>query len=164
MRKYLVVFILFAVRVSCLLFAEGQQEDPNAPFNDHALVVVHRVHLREVFRVGVLADNRPYSYQDEKGVWQGEDIRIAKRITKEILGTKDKYLRIVPVTALDWTEQLNGDKVDIVLGFSPNSGADFSIPYPKGGRAAVAVRKGNDEMVLWLNDVLSRRIEADFWK
>jgi polar amino acid transport system substrate-binding protein len=168
MRKYLfIVFILFAA-FPFAVFAGGQGEDPNAPFNDHDLVAVHRVHMREVFRVGVIANNQPFSYQDAKGVWQGEDITIAKRITKEILGTKASYLRIVPVSASDWVQQLNGDKVDIILGFSPAAegadGADFSIPYPVSARAAVAVRKGNAEMVLWLNDVLSRRIETSFWK
>jgi polar amino acid transport system substrate-binding protein len=28
---------------------------------------------------------------------------------------------------------------------------------------APAVRKGNDGLILWLNDVISRRVEADFF-
>jgi len=85
----------------------------------------------------------------------------------EILGKKDKYLRLLPVTTEDWVELLNGDKIDFVLGFSPGEDrqADFSLPYRKipGGTVAVAVRKGNDGLIKWLNDVISRRVEADFF-
>jgi polar amino acid transport system substrate-binding protein len=43
--------------------------------------------------------------------------------------------------------------------------ADFALPYRKTpeGVIAPAVRKGNDGLVLWLNDVISRRLEADFF-
>jgi len=86
----------------------------------------------------------------------------------EILGKKDKYLSLVPVTSENWTDLLNDDKLDFVLGFDSGNGdrlADFSLPYRKiaGGTAAVAVRKGNDGLILWLNDVISRRVENDFF-
>jgi ABC-type amino acid transport substrate-binding protein len=159
-------YLLFVLSVLALpLFANGEQ-DPDAPFNDHALVAVHRIHLREVVRIGVITDNNPFSYQDAKTVWQGYDVYFARRIAVEILGKKDKYLRLVPVTKEDWVGLLNDDKLDFVLGFSPGNGvADFSLPYRKiaGGTVAVAVRKGNNELILWLNDVISRRVEADFF-
>jgi polar amino acid transport system substrate-binding protein len=150
------------------VFAEGSQDSP-APFNDHALVAVHRIHLREVVRIGVPADNAPFSYQDAKGIWQGYDVYFAHRIAKEILDDKEKYLRFVPVTGGNWVEQLEEDQVDIVLGFSPgpeqSAPAEFALPYRRAGETLVApaVRKGNGELQLWLNDVINRRIEADFF-
>jgi polar amino acid transport system substrate-binding protein len=167
MRKYFLMASLFAALVP--LFANGGQES-DAPFNDHELVAVHRIHLREVVRIGVVADNAPFSYVDTKGVWQGYDVYFARRIAREILDDKEKYLRLVPVTRENWVEFLESDQVDIVLpGFGPgpeqSALADFALPYRKAGERFItpAVRKGNGELRLWLNDVISRRIEDDFF-
>jgi len=165
MRKKLLLFFVLSV-LALPLFAGGEQ-DPNAPFSDHDIVAVHRIHMREVVRIGVIANNNPFSYQDAKDAWHGYDVYFARRIAVEILGKKDKYIRLLPVTNENWLELLNGDKIDFVLGFSPGEDrqADFSLPYRKiaGGTVAVAVRKGNDGLILWLNDVISRRVEADFF-
>jgi len=163
--KFSAFFVLFVL--SFPIFAGGEQ-DPNAPFNDHEIVAVHRIHLREVVRIGVIAGNSPFSYQDTKTVWQGYDVYFARRIAVEILGRKDKYLRLVPVTNENWVEFLNDDKIDFALGFNSDNWdklADFSLPYRKitGGTIAVAVRKGNEGLILWLNDVISRRVENDFF-
>ena len=167
MCKYFLIVFLFAAAFP--LFANGGQ-DPDAPFNDHELVAVHRIHLREVVRIGVVADNAPFSYVDAKGVWQGYDVYFARRIAKEILDSKEKYLRLVPVARDNWVEYLEGDRVDIVLpGFVPGPEqtvlADFALPYRRAGGALIApaVRKGNGELQLWLNDVITRRIEDDFF-
>jgi polar amino acid transport system substrate-binding protein len=167
MNKRLLAVLLFAA-VTVSVFAEGSQESP-APFNDHALVAVHRIHLREVVRIGIPADNAPFSYQDTKGVWQGYDIYFAHRIAKELLDDKEKHLQFVPVTGENWTERLESDQVDIVLGFAPGpeqpTPAEFALPYRRTGEALIApaVRRGNGELQLWLNDVINRRIEADFF-
>jgi len=164
--NFLLFFILSILAVPVFV---GGQQNKDAPFNDHAIVAVHRIHLREVVRIGVIADNKPFSYQDAKGVWQGYDVYFARRIAVEILGKKDKYLRLVPVTNDNWAELLNGDKLDFVLGFGSandrNKQADFSLPYRRiaGGTVAVAVRKGNDGLILWLNDVITRRVENNFF-
>jgi ABC-type amino acid transport substrate-binding protein len=167
----MILFICVIAVLALPVFANGSQEDPNAPFNDHDIIAVHRIHLREVVRIGVLADNAPFSFQDEKGVWQGYDVYFARRIAREILDSKPKYLRLVPVTRENWTALLENDEVDFVLpGFVPTAeqaaAVDFTLPYRKspGGQAiAPAVRKGNSGLVLWLNDVISRRMEADFF-
>jgi len=161
--------LFFILSVLALPVFVGGQQNKDAPFNDHAIVAVHRIHLREVVRIGVIADNKPFSYQDAKGVWQGYDVYFARRIAVEILGKKDKYLRLVPVTNENWAELLNDDKLDFVLGFGSgndrNKQADFSLPYRKiaGGTVAAAVRKGNDGLILWLNDVITRRVENNFF-
>jgi polar amino acid transport system substrate-binding protein len=165
-KRLLAVLLSTAVTVS--VFAEGSQESP-APFNDHALVAVHRIHLREVVRIGVPVDNAPFSYQDATGVWQGYDVYFAHRIAKEILDDKEKYLRFVPVTGENWMEYLENDQADIVLGFASGpeqtAPAEFALPYRRAGEALIApaVRKGNGELQLWLNDVINRRIEDDFF-
>ena len=118
-ERYMALLILTITAFP--VFAGGGNES-DAPFNDHALVAVHRIHLREVVRIGVVADNAPFSYVDAKGVWQGYDIYFARRIAKEILDSKEKYLRLVPVTRDNWVEYLESDQVDIVLpGFGPGS-------------------------------------------
>jgi polar amino acid transport system substrate-binding protein len=166
-KKYFVALVLTLAALP--LFANGGQES-DAPFNDHALVAVHRIHLREVVRIGVVADNAPFSYVDAKGVWQGYDVYFARRIAKEILDSKEKYLRLVPVTRENWIEYLESDQVDIVLpGFGPgpeqSALTDFALPYRRADVALIApaVRKGNGELVLWLNDVITRRIEDNFF-
>jgi polar amino acid transport system substrate-binding protein len=168
MRKRFTALLVLTI-TAFPLFAKGGQE-PDAPFNDHALVAVHRIHLREVVRIGVPADNAPFSYVDAKGVWQGYDVYFARRIAKEILDSKEKYLRLVPVSYENWVEYLESDQVDIVLpGFVPSPEqtalAELALPYRKAGGRLIspAVRKGNSELQLWLNDVISRRIEDDFF-
>ena len=165
--RFLLFFVLSVLTAP--VFANGGQ-DPDAPFNDHDIVAVHRIHLREVVRIGIVANNSPFSYQDARNVWQGYDVYFARRIAVEILGTKDKYLRLVPVTNENWIDLLNSDTVDFVLGFGtandPNRRADFSLPYRRingGTTAAVAVRKGNDGLILWMNDVITRRVEDNFF-
>jgi len=167
MQKYILVYFILTV-LALPVFAGGGQ-DPNAPFSDHDIVAVHRIHLREVVRIGVIADNKPFSYQDDKSIWQGYDVYFARRIAVEILGNKDKYIRLLPVTKENWVDLLEDDKIDFILGFGPGGDneklADFSLPYRKidGGTVAVAVRKGNDGLIKWLNDVISRRVENDFF-
>ncbi|MDR2343072.1 MAG: transporter substrate-binding domain-containing protein [Spirochaetaceae bacterium] len=168
MRKRLTSLLILTI-AALPLFANGGQES-DAPFNDHDLVAVHRIHLREVVRIGVPEDKAPFSYVDADGRWQGYDVYFARRIAKEILDGKEKYLRLVPVNRENWLDYLESDQVDIVLpGFAPgpeeNALAEFALPYRKDGEdlIAPAVRKGNSELLLWLNDVINRRIEADFF-
>jgi ABC-type amino acid transport substrate-binding protein len=150
------------------LFAGGGQ-DPDAPFNDHDIVAVHRIHYNEVVRIGVFAE-APFVYVDPQGVYQGYDIYFARRIGKEILG-KESAVHFVQVDEDNWAEALNSGRADIVLpGFAVNPEAaalaDFALPYRKSGDGVIApaVRKGNDGLVLWLNDVISRRVETDFFR
>jgi polar amino acid transport system substrate-binding protein len=167
MKKRTIAFLVLMV-TALPLFANGGQES-TAPFNDHSLAAVHRIHLREVVRIGVLADNPPFSYVDAKGVWRGYDVYFAHRIAKEILDDKEKYLRFVPVSPENWIERLDNDQVDIVLGFDPgpeqSDPVEFALSYRRAGEVLIApaVRKGNGELQLWLNDVINRRIEADFF-
>ena len=167
MNEKMTVLLILAV-TAVPLFAGGTQY-PQAPFNDHELVAVHRIHLREVVRIGLPADNAPFSYVDAQATWQVYDVYFARRIAKEILDDKEKYLRLVPVTRENWVEYLESDKADMVLGFGPgpeqSAPAEFALPYRKAGdaRVAPAVRKGNGELRLWLNDVITRRLEDDFF-
>jgi ABC-type amino acid transport substrate-binding protein len=166
--KRIIAAALLVAASALPLSAEGAH-DPSAPFNDHELVAVHRIHQREQVRIGVIEDDAPWSYVDAKGVWQGYDVYFARRIAREILGDKEKYLRLVPVNRENWVEHLVSGKADIVLGIGSGGeqadNADFALPYRRDGDALIApaVRKGNDELVLWLDDVINRRVEDDFF-
>jgi ABC-type amino acid transport substrate-binding protein len=149
------------------LFAGGQQ-DPAAPFNDHEIVAVHRIHYNEVVRIGIFIE-APFAYTDAGGAYQGYDVYFARRIGKELLG-KESAVLFIQVDADNWAEALNSGRADIVFpGFAVNPEAsalaDIALPYRKSGDGVVApaVRKGNDGLILWLNDVISRRVEADFF-
>jgi polar amino acid transport system substrate-binding protein len=257
MKKAVFVFCI-AINAICLGFANGGS-DPSAPFSDHEIEAIHRIHYNEVVRIGVLSDEPPLSYTDANGLYQGYDAYFAKRIGKEVLG-KEKAVRFVPVEASRRVEYLDSGQVDFILAnfaVTPENAAavDFALPYRKAaagivspdsaqvteivqlegkslilvrgspeeawvkeqyphitvlqfdrfaeaaaalldGRGAAlihdglvllawarehrgysitegsagpvytiapAVRKGNDGLILWLNDVISRRVEADFF-
>jgi ABC-type amino acid transport substrate-binding protein len=101
--------------------------------------------------------------------WQDYDVYFARRIAKEILDDKEKYLRLIIVTNENWMEYLESDQADIVLGLivpgRDRVPAEFALPCRRAGSALIApaVRKGNGELQLWLNDVINRRIEDDFF-
>ena len=166
MKSFLSVFILTFMIFP--LFAAGQR-DTGAPFRDCCIEEVFRIHQREVVHIGVIADNAPFSYQDELNVWQGYDVYFARRLAVEILGRDERFLRLIPVTQENWSGLLDSDELDFVLGFVSGSEwnglADFSIPFRRteDGTYAVAVRKGYDGLIMWLNDVISRRLDANFF-
>ncbi|MDR1932790.1 MAG: transporter substrate-binding domain-containing protein [Spirochaetales bacterium] len=163
-----IIFCLFALMAATSSVFAGGSRDSAAPFNDHDIEAVHRIHYNEIVRIGIFVE-APFVYSDSQGVLQGYDVYFARRLGKEILGNENAVL-FIPVNADDWAEALNSGKADIVLpGFSLNPEAaalaDFALPYRKSGEgvAAPAVRKGNSGLALWLNDVISRRLEADFF-
>ncbi|WP_010254664.1 transporter substrate-binding domain-containing protein [Treponema primitia] len=239
-------------------FANGGR-DPAAPFNDHDIEAVHRIHYNGEVRIGIPDDEPPIAYTDANGLYQGYDAYFAKRIGKELLD-KESLIRFVPVEAARRAEYLDNGRVDFIIAnfaVSPENAAavDFALPYRRAatgivspdsasvtelaqlegktlilvrgtpeelwvgeqyphinllqfdrfteaasalldGRGAAlihdsavvlawtkehrgysaavesagpvytiapAVRKGNDGLILWLNDVISRRVEADFF-
>ena len=160
MKRIASLFVLAFLVYS--LFAAGQR-DSGAPFDDCCIEEVFRIHEREIVYIGVIADNVPFSYQDAQNVWQGDDIHFAQRLGVEILGRDDRFLRLIPVTRENWIGLLNNDQLDFVLGFSSGNEwdgqADFSLPFRRinNGTVAVAVKKGNDGLIMWLDDVISRR-------
>ena len=160
MKRILSVFIL--VFMVFPLFAAGKR-DNGAPFDDCCIEEVFRIHQREIVYIGLITDNAPFSYQDTQNVWQGDDVHFARRLAVEILGGDDRFLRLIPVTSENWIELLNNEQLDFVLGFSSGTEwegqADFSLPFRRinDRTIAVAVKKGNDGLIMWLDDVISRR-------
>ena len=67
------------------------------------------------------------------------------------------------MTPENWIGLLNNEQLDFVLGFSSGNNwdgqVDFSLPFRKidNGTVAVAVKKGNEGLIMWLDDVISRR-------
>ena len=160
MKRIFFVFIL-AFMVSSL-FAAGQR-DRGAPFSDCCIEEVFRIHQREVVYIGIIADNAPFSYQDAQNVWLGDDVNFARRLAVEILGRDDRFLSLIPVSRENWIGLLNNEQLDFVIGFGSDGDwdgqADFSLPFRKIdiGTVAVAVKKGNEGLIMWLDDVISRR-------
>ena len=163
MKRILTIAILFLTFMALPVFSSGRR-DTGAPFDDCCIEEVYQIHLREVVRIGVITDNAPFSYQDAGNVWQGSDIVFARGLAAELLGRDERFLRLVPVTHENWIGLLNSNQLDFVLGFSLggewDGQAGFSIPFRRaeGRAAAAAVKKENDGLIMWLNDVISRRM------
>jgi ABC-type amino acid transport substrate-binding protein len=167
MKKLLI--ILFILEAALSVFAE---ESGKMPTSDHDIPAVHKIHGKGIISIGVAADNKPFSYIDAKGKYQGYDIYFARQVAKEILGSP-RAVNFVPVTEANWVDLLEKDKVDIVIaGFAATEEnqalADFALPYRRiapGGNlnAAAAVKKGNKGLVYWLNDVIRNRVGETFF-
>ena len=83
-------------------------------------------------RVAVFGDLPPYGWVDEHGNRRGYDLRLARRMAKD-LGVKAKFTQ---VNANNRVDTLNSDKADIVLAnftVTPERKqvADFARPYMK---------------------------------
>jgi hypothetical protein len=167
MKKLFVILLIFKTALAVFAGASGE-----APVSDHNIHAVHKIHGKGIVSIGIAAANEPYSYTDAKGKYQGYDVYFARRIAKELLGS-ERAVNFVPVTEANWAEFLEAEKVDIVIaGFAVTEEnrrlADFALPYRKtapGGDLTVApaVKKGNEGLVHWLNDVIRNRIGDNFF-
>ena len=97
--------------------------------SDSSVVAIKK---RGVLRVAVFGDLPPYGWVDEHGNRRGYDLRLARRMAKD-LGVKAKFTQ---VNANNRVDTLNSDKADIVLAnftVTPERKqvADFARPYMK---------------------------------
>ncbi|HED6843254.1 TPA: transporter substrate-binding domain-containing protein, partial [Campylobacter coli] len=99
---------IFTTFVAVFLAACGGNSDSGASNS------LERIKQDGVVRIGVFGDKPPFGYVDEKGVNQGYDIVLAKRIAKELLGDENK-VQFVLVEAANRVEFLKSNKVDIIL-------------------------------------------------
>ncbi|MCT6822019.1 MAG: transporter substrate-binding domain-containing protein, partial [Lactobacillus apis] len=76
--------------------------------SDSSVVAIKK---RGVLRVAVFGDLPPYGWVDEHGNRRGYDLRLARRMAKD-LGVKAKFTQ---VNANNRVDTLNSDKADIVL-------------------------------------------------
>ncbi|WP_010258178.1 transporter substrate-binding domain-containing protein [Treponema primitia] len=161
--------ILLILKAASAVFAAGSGE---IPVSDHDIPAVHKIHGKGIVSIGVAEANEPFSFIDAKGKYQGYDIYFARRVAKELFGS-ERAVYFVPVTGTNWVELLETNKLDMVIaGFAVTEEnrelVDFALPYRKttpGGEFVVApaVRKGNDGLVYWLNDVIRSRVGDNFF-
>ena len=151
MRKILLsVFVAF---VAVILAACGENS------KSQTLSSIDKIKQNGVIKIGVFGDKPPFGYVDEKGVNQGYDVVLAKRIAKEIFGDENK-IQFVLVEAANRVEFLKSDKVDLILANftqTPQRAeqVDFCLPYMK---VALGVAVPKDSNVTSVEDLKDKTL------
>lgn len=136
--------------------------------NSKTLNSLDKIKQNGVVRIGVFGDKPPFGYVDEKGINQGYDIVLAKRIAKELLGDENK-VHFVLVEAANRVEFLKSNKVDIILANftqTPQRAeqVDFCLPYMKVALGVAVPKDSNITSVEDLKDkilILNKGTTAD---
>ncbi|MBM0637355.1 cysteine ABC transporter substrate-binding protein [Campylobacter sp. VicNov18] len=136
--------------------------------NSQTLNSLDAIKQRGVIRIGVFGDKPPFGYVDEKGLNQGYDVYLAKRIAKELLGDENK-VQFVLVEAANRVEFLKSNKVDIILANftkTPQRAeqVDFCLPYMKVALGVVVPKDSNITSIQDLQDktlLLNKGTTAD---
>lgn len=114
--------------------------------------VLAAVKASKTVRVGVLADNPPFSYQLGK-TWAGFDIEIAQGVANHIgIGT----IEFVPVNLDQRSDSVIAGKVDMVVASMTitryrERRVDFSIPYFQDGQSLLVKASSPIKSYLDLN-------------
>jgi polar amino acid transport system substrate-binding protein len=98
--------------------------------------VLSAVKAAKTVRVGVLANNPPFSYQ-VGGTWTGFDVEIAQGVANHI---GIEHVEFVPVTLDQRSDSVIAGKVDLVVASMTitryrERRVDFSIPYFQDGQS-----------------------------
>ncbi|MDR1903554.1 MAG: transporter substrate-binding domain-containing protein [Treponema sp.] len=122
MKKLIVLLLASVLAVSA--FASGKGDSGGS---------IARIKKAGVVRIGIFADEFPFGYVDNQGVYQGYDVYFARRIARELLGDENA-IEFVPVEPANRVELLQSDKVDIQLANFTVTPAraevvDFTLPY-----------------------------------
>lgn len=124
--------ILASVLLAVGITACNEKEPANA---QKTTSTIEQLKQAGKVRIGVFSDKPPFGYVDAQGKSQGFDVEIAKAITKDLLGDKNKA-EFVLVEAANRAEYLVSNKVDIILANFTVTPArkevvDFANPYMK---------------------------------
>ena len=134
-------FSLLALAILILSACDAQtmRTTSSAPVGVQADILA-RVEVTKLLRVGVLADNPPFSYQIGKQ-WTGFDIDIAQGVANG-LGIEKLDVEFVPLTLAQRLDHAATGKVDMVVASmtvtryrEKEKHVDFSIPYFQDGAA-----------------------------
>ncbi|MDL0102983.1 cysteine ABC transporter substrate-binding protein [Campylobacter felis] len=155
-----ILLSIFTAFVAVFLAACGSSES--------GVNSIERIKNAGVVKIGVFGDKPPFGYVDEKGVNQGYDIILAKRIAKELLGDENK-VEFVLVEAANRVEFLKSNKVDIILANftqTPERAeqVDFALPYMKVALGVAAPKDSEIKSVEDLKDktlILNKGTTAD---
>ncbi|AMB99841.1 ABC transporter substrate-binding protein [Aerococcus urinaehominis] len=136
-KKYLSLALIFAL--SLVLVACGAGGSDSSASGDQANSgtdnSLQAVKDRDVLRVAVWGDLKPYSWVDENGNYQGYAVQLSRKMAQDLLGDPDK-VEFVTVNAEERVESLNADRVDVVMATFTKTPereevVDFADPYMK---------------------------------
>ena len=127
MKKLLSIILTLVLALGALVGC-GQKTDESKSY-------IEKIKDSGKVRIGVFSDKPPFGYVDEKGENQGDDVYLAKRIAKDLLGDENK-VEFVLVEAANRVEYLESNKVDIILAnftVTPErkEKVDFATSYMK---------------------------------
>ena len=129
LKKRIAIWSVVIVVLLVTFFGFRSSLNDSTGGSDSSVVAIKK---RGVLRVAVFGDLPPYGWVDEHGNRRGYDLRLARRMAKD-LGVKAKFTQ---VNANNRVDTLNSDKADIVLAnftVTPERKqvADFARPYMK---------------------------------
>ncbi|KLE15694.1 cysteine ABC transporter substrate-binding protein [Clostridium sp. C8] len=127
MKKILSLLLTLVLALGALVGCGSKAEESKSAIDE--------IKAAGKIRIGVFSDKPPFGFVDEKGVNQGYDVYLAKRIAKDLLGDENK-VEFVLVEAANRVEYLQSNKVDIILAnftVTPErkEKVDFANPYMK---------------------------------
>lgn len=127
MKKILSLLLTLVLALGALVGCGSKVEESKSAIDE--------IKAAGKIRIGVFSDKPPFGFVDEKGVNQGYDVYLAKRIAKDLLGDENK-VEFVLVEAANRVEYLQSNKVDIILAnftVTPErkEKVDFANPYMK---------------------------------
>ncbi|GAA0083968.1 cysteine ABC transporter substrate-binding protein [Clostridium sp. CTA-7] len=127
MKKILSLILILVIAVGALVGCGSKKGESKSAIDE--------IKKAGKVRIGVFSDKPPFGFVDEKGVNQGYDVYLGKRIAKDLLGDESK-VEFVLVEAANRVEYLQSNKVDIILAnftVTPErkEKVDFASPYMK---------------------------------
>ncbi|EOR21113.1 family 3 extracellular solute-binding protein [Clostridium sartagoforme AAU1] len=151
MKKILSLLLTLVLALGALVGCGSKAEESKSAIDE--------IKAAGKIRIGVFSDKPPFGFVDEKGVNQGYDVYLAKRIAKDLLGDENK-VEFVLVEAANRVEYLQSNKVDIILAnftVTPErkEKVDFANPYMK---VSLGVVSSNGSPIKSVDDLKGKKL------
>lgn len=151
MKKILSLLLTLVLALGALVGCGSKAEESKSAIDE--------IKAAGKIRIGVFSDKPPFGFVDEKGVNQGYDVYLAKRIAKDLLGDENK-VEFVLVEAANRVEYLQSNKVDIILAnftVTPErkEKVDFANPYMK---VSLGVVSANGSPIKSVDDLKGKKL------
>lgn len=151
MKKILSLLLTLVLALGALVGCGSKAEESKSAIDE--------IKAAGKIRIGVFSDKPPFGFVDEKGVNQGYDVYLAKRIAKDLLGDENK-VEFVLVEAANRVEYLQSNKVDIILAnftVTPErkEKVDFANPYMK---VSLGVVSSNGSPIKSADDLKGKKL------
>ncbi len=118
---------------------------------------------REVLRVGINPDSKPFGFYDKDGKIVGYDAELARYIAQYIVKSPER-LELIPITPANRLIKASTGEVDIVIStvtITPQRQevVSFSIPYDVAGQAVLVSTNSN---ITALSDLAGQNVGVIF--